>query len=63
MLGTPTEEQWPGVTSLRDWHVYPRWESQSLARHVPTLGPDGLDLLSVSICIFSSLEWFMLLNS
>ncbi|XP_020237774.1 cyclin-dependent kinase B1-1 [Cajanus cajan] len=46
MLGTPTEEQWPGVTSLRDWHVYPRWEPQSLARNVPTLGPDGLDLLS-----------------
>ncbi|KAL9316517.1 hypothetical protein ACSQ67_017518 [Phaseolus vulgaris] len=46
MLGTPTEEQWPGVTSLRDWHVYPHWESQSLARNVPTLGPDGVDLLS-----------------
>ncbi|WVY90378.1 hypothetical protein V8G54_035892 [Vigna mungo] len=46
MLGTPTEDQWPGVTSLRDWHVYPRWEPQSLARNVPTLGPDGVDLLS-----------------
>ncbi|KAL2321482.1 hypothetical protein Fmac_025861 [Flemingia macrophylla] len=46
ILGTPTEEQWPGVTSLRDWHVYPRWEPQSLARNVPALGPDGVDLLS-----------------
>ena len=48
LLGTPTEEQWPGVTSLRDWHVYPQWEPQILARAVPSLGPDGVDLLSVS---------------
>ncbi|KAK7266409.1 hypothetical protein RIF29_19053 [Crotalaria pallida] len=46
VLGTPTEEQWPGVTSLRDWHVYPRWEPQNLARAVPSLGPDGVDLLT-----------------
>ncbi|XP_021767589.1 cell division control protein 2 homolog C [Chenopodium quinoa] len=46
LLGTPTEEQWPGVTALRDWHVYPLWESQNLARAVPSLGPDGVDLLS-----------------
>ncbi|KAE9616335.1 putative protein-serine/threonine kinase CMGC-CDK-Pl family [Lupinus albus] len=46
ILGTPTEEQWPGVTSLRDWHVYPRWEPQNLARAVPSLGPDGVDLLT-----------------
>nr|GMC85938.1 cell division control protein 2 homolog C [Ipomoea batatas] len=46
LLGTPTEQQWPGVSSLRDWHVYPQWEPQSLARAVPTLGPDGVDLLT-----------------
>ncbi|KAL1292645.1 hypothetical protein HN51_053212 [Arachis hypogaea] len=46
ILGTPTEEQWPGVTSLRDWHTYPKWEPQNLARTVPTLGPDGVDLLT-----------------
>jgi hypothetical protein len=48
LLGTPTEEQWPGVCSLRDWHEYPRWQAQSLARAVPTLEPEGLDLLSVN---------------
>lgn len=48
LLGTPNEEQWPGVTSLRDWHVYPRWEAQNLARAVPSLGSAGVDLLSVS---------------
>jgi hypothetical protein len=48
LLGTPTEEQWPGVTALRDWHVYPKWEPQNLARVVQSLGPEGVDLLSVT---------------
>jgi len=46
MMGTPTEKQWPGVNSLQDWHVYPQWEPQNLARVVPALEPDGVDLLS-----------------
>ncbi|KAL1548406.1 Cell division control protein 2 C [Salvia divinorum] len=46
LLGTPTEKEWPGVTSLRDWHAYPQWEPQNLAHAVPYLGPDGVDLLS-----------------
>ncbi|KAL0450868.1 UNVERIFIED_CONTAM: Cell division control protein 2C [Sesamum latifolium] len=46
LLGTPTEKHWPGVSSLRDWHVYPQWEPQNLAPAVPSLGPDGVDLLS-----------------
>ncbi|KAJ8647851.1 hypothetical protein MRB53_000874 [Persea americana] len=46
LLGTPTEEQWPGVKSLRDWHEYPQWKPQSLQRAVPSLEPEGLDLLS-----------------
>lgn len=49
MLGTPTEKQWPGVSTLRDWHVYPQWEPQSLARAVPSLSPEGVDLLSLML--------------
>ncbi|EHA8589569.1 cyclin-dependent kinase B1-1 [Cocos nucifera] len=45
LLGTPTDEQWPGVSSLRDWHEYPQWKPQTLARAVPTLEPEGVDLL------------------
>ncbi|CAL9003091.1 unnamed protein product [Prunus brigantina] len=45
LLGTPTDKQWPGVSALRDWHVYPQWLPQNLARAVPALGPDGVDLL------------------
>lgn len=67
LLGTPTEKEWPGVSSLRDWHVYPQWEPQNLARAVPSLGPDGVDLLLVSpsshiLCLFDFLvtwnDWF-----
>ncbi|KAM7263676.1 hypothetical protein ACFE04_001359 [Oxalis oulophora] len=46
LLGTPTDKQWPGVASFRDWHVYPLWEAQNLSRAVPSLDPDGVDLLS-----------------
>uniref|UniRef100_N1QQF1 Cyclin-dependent kinase B1-1 n=1 Tax=Aegilops tauschii TaxID=37682 RepID=N1QQF1_AEGTA len=46
LLGTPTEEDWPGVTALRDWHEFPQWKAQRLTRAVPTLEPEGIDLLS-----------------
>lgn len=46
LLGTPNEEMWPGVKRLRDWHEYPQWKPENLARAVPNLSPTGLDLLS-----------------
>ncbi|KAJ8485271.1 hypothetical protein OPV22_017756 [Ensete ventricosum] len=46
LLGTPTEEQWPGLGLLRDWHEYPQWKPQNLASAVPALEPEGVDLLS-----------------
>ncbi|KAL5222292.1 hypothetical protein ABZP36_027005 [Zizania latifolia] len=46
LLGTPTDEQWPGVTSLRDWHEFPKWKPDDLGRAVPSLEPEGVDLLS-----------------
>ena len=45
LLGTPHERTWPGVTKLRDWHEFPQWRPQDLARVFPTLEEDGLDLL------------------
>jgi len=45
-LGTPNEEVWPGVTKFKDWHIYPEWKPQDLARAVPDLEPSGLALLS-----------------
>jgi len=48
IMGTPTEETWPGVTDLPDYNgtTFPRWSPQNLAEVVPSLGPDGIDLLS-----------------
>lgn len=46
LLGTPTEESWPGVKKLRDWHEYPQWQPQNLSRAVPDMGPEALDLLT-----------------
>eukprot|EP00253_Pinus_taeda_P008391 PITA_08391 len=46
VLGTPTEEMWPGVTSLQDWHEYPQWKPMNLESAVPNLSLSGLDLLS-----------------
>nr|AIW39761.1 putative cell division control protein 2-like protein 2 [Saccharum spontaneum] len=47
ILGTPTEETWPGVASLPDYKsTFPKWPSVDLATVVPTLEPAGIDLLS-----------------
>lgn len=48
LLGTPNDLVWPGVQKLRDWHDYPQWQPQNLARAVPDMDPKGLDLLKVS---------------
>lgn len=45
LLGTPSEDLWPGVTKLRDWHEFPQWRAQDLSRVFPTLEPAGIDLL------------------
>jgi serine/threonine protein kinase len=45
-LGTPTEETWPGVTSLPDYKVdFPTWKAKPLSEAVPSLCPLGVDLL------------------
>lgn len=46
ILGTPTEETWPGVTALQDWNDdFPRWPHLNLGRFVNRLCPQGIDLL------------------
>ncbi|WPH01062.1 cell division control protein 2 serine/threonine protein kinase [Acrodontium crateriforme] len=51
ILGTPTEHEWPGVTSFPDFKSsFPRWERKADAELVSqdgirVLGQDGLDLL------------------
>ncbi|KAF2097736.1 Pkinase-domain-containing protein [Rhizodiscina lignyota] len=46
VLGTPTEMDWPGVTSFPDFKSsFPKWQRQDLADLVTGLDNDGLDLL------------------
>uniref|UniRef100_A0A7S4JG78 cyclin-dependent kinase n=1 Tax=Paramoeba aestuarina TaxID=180227 RepID=A0A7S4JG78_9EUKA len=50
ILGTPTEETWPGVTELPDFKAFfPRWTpkvlSESIQGLTPNLNKAGLDLL------------------
>ncbi|KAF9606547.1 hypothetical protein IFM89_026160 [Coptis chinensis] len=35
------------LVHLRDWHEYPRWKPQNLARRSFKFGTEGVDLLSV----------------
>lgn len=50
-LGTPGEEDWPGVTQLPDYKSsFPRWEvdaESSIAQLVPLLNEEGRCLLLV----------------
>jgi len=47
VLGTPTEELWPGVTKFTDFKpTFPRWKTREWHEVVPSLDRQGLDLLS-----------------
>ncbi|KAF3776706.1 Cell division control protein [Nymphaea thermarum] len=52
VLGTPTEETWPGVSSLPDYKSsFPKWAPKDMATLVPGLDPVGLDLLKKMLCL------------
>ena len=46
ILGTPTEDTWPGIKQLPDYKdSFPHWSRQDLLEHVAGLDDDGIDLL------------------
>jgi len=46
ILGTPSEHDWPGVTSFPDFKPsFPKWARTDIATIVNTLDDTGLDLL------------------
>uniref|UniRef100_A0A5F9CL97 Cyclin dependent kinase 18 n=1 Tax=Oryctolagus cuniculus TaxID=9986 RepID=A0A5F9CL97_RABIT len=55
LLGTPTEETWPGVMALSEFRAYnfPRYLPQPLLSHAPRLDPDGIGFLS-SLLLYES---------
>jgi len=45
-MGTPTEENWPGVGTLPNFNSsFPKWNRISLQERVTQLDVNGLDLL------------------
>ena len=46
VLGTPNDQNWPGVSSLPDFKPnFPQWAGIGLQAKVPNLDAAGLDLL------------------
>lgn len=45
LLGTPNEDVWPGVSKLKDWHLFPQWAPQDLRHTFPYLSSEGIDLM------------------
>ncbi|XP_074792475.1 cyclin-dependent kinase 18 isoform X2 [Natator depressus] len=47
LLGTPTEDSWPGITSNEEFKGYhfTRYQAQPLINHAPRLDTEGIDLL------------------
>ncbi|XP_056129973.1 cyclin-dependent kinase 18 isoform X2 [Lampris incognitus] len=48
LMGTPTEETWPGIGTNEEFRFYlfPQYKCQPLINHVPRLDTEGIDLLS-----------------
>ena len=48
MLGTPTEENWPGISmseELANYH-FPKYPAEPLVKRAPRLDSEGIDLVS-----------------
>ncbi|KAM4610273.1 cyclin-dependent kinase 16 [Polymixia lowei] len=48
LLGTPTEESWPGICSNEEFisYNYPHYRAERLSTHTPRLDSEGVELLS-----------------
>ncbi|XP_018614239.2 cyclin-dependent kinase 18 [Scleropages formosus] len=57
LMGTPTEETWPGITTSEEFrsYLFPQYRAQPLINHVPRLDTEGLDLLS-SLLLYETRE-------
>uniref|UniRef100_M4A2C0 cyclin-dependent kinase n=1 Tax=Xiphophorus maculatus TaxID=8083 RepID=M4A2C0_XIPMA len=47
LLGTPTEEKWPGISTIEEFKSYnfPKYKPQPLINHAPRLDSEGIELL------------------
>uniref|UniRef100_A0AAQ5ZTQ7 cyclin-dependent kinase n=1 Tax=Amphiprion ocellaris TaxID=80972 RepID=A0AAQ5ZTQ7_AMPOC len=47
LLGTPTEENWPGISAIEEFKSYnfPKYKPQPIINHAPRLDGEGIELL------------------
>nr|XP_023657693.1 cyclin-dependent kinase 17 [Paramormyrops kingsleyae] len=47
LLGTPSEDNWPGISSIEEFKSYnfPKYKPQPFINHAPRLDTEGIDLL------------------
>ncbi|XP_048877573.1 cyclin-dependent kinase 18 [Brienomyrus brachyistius] len=57
LMGTPNEENWPGITANEEFrsYLFPQYRAQPLINHVPRLDTEGIDLLS-SLLLYETRE-------
>ncbi|KAJ8360545.1 hypothetical protein SKAU_G00170700 [Synaphobranchus kaupii] len=57
LMGTPTEETWPGIPANEEFrsYLFPQYRAQPLINHVPRLDAEGIDLLS-SLLLYDTRE-------
>ena len=55
LLGTPTEDTWPGISKLKDWHEFPQWAPSDLRLTFPQLEEAGIDLMQ-SMFVYNPAE-------
>jgi serine/threonine protein kinase len=46
LMGTPTEDTWPGVSQFSEWKQYPWFPPQDFTLKLLSVGPAGFDLVS-----------------
>lgn len=48
LLGTPTEQSWPGISANEEFvaYNYPQYRGERLSNHTPRLSTEGVELLS-----------------
>jgi len=52
VLGTPTEDNWPGISRSEELASYkfPHYAAESLVARAPRLDPDGINMLNSFLC-------------
>lgn len=60
-MGTPTPQEWPGMTELKEFHNFtahlPKYPKRTLQQVCPSLAPTGLDILDKMLQFDPANRW------